>query len=292
MIATKKKIIICVLIFACTAFILSKTNCFFAKHSCKHFQQFEHYRELQNVFDGCDKQTLITFDVDDTLITAKDVMANFEIPFWFKIRMAFKYPTLLSHARQDWFASIIVQQAEFFVFDPDVVIYIQQLRRRGCPVLALTSMDSGEYGVVKSMPEWRANMLYSFGIDLNVQFQDTLFKNLFEYRGDYPCLYKGILCANQQPKGLVLGAFLDYSHLKPARIISFDDDACALDSIARECQKRSIAFTGYQCLGAKKFAGEWNNRRALLQLDYVMQHAKWLSDKEADTMFARKIAVS
>ena len=87
----------------------------------------------------------------------------------------------------------------------------------------------------------------------------------------------------------IIGAFLDYSHLKPARIISFDDDVCALDSIARECAKRSIAFTGYQCLGAKKFAGEWNTRRALLQLDYVMQHAKWLSDKEADVLLAGEV---
>ena len=270
-------------------FIVPKEAWFFENHSCEQFQKIEHYREVQKVFDSCDKQTLITFDVDDTLITARDSMANIEVPMWFKICVAFRYPSLVfSRSTFEWFVSIIFQQTEHFVFDPDIVRYIQQLREQGCTVVALTSMDSGAFGVIKNMPKWRADMLHSFGIDLRGQFQDATFITLPKYHEGYPCLYKGILCANQEPKGQVLGAFLDYYQLKPARIISFDDSARALCSITRECAKRGISFAGYQCLGAKKLPGQWSNRRAFLQLDYVMKHAQWLSDKQADAIFETK----
>ena len=270
-------------------FIVPKEAWFFENHSCGQFQQIEHYYEVQKVFNSCDKQTLVTFDVDDTLITARDGLADIEVPMWFKICAALKYPSLVfSRNKFEWFVSIIFQQTGHFVFDQDIVQYIQQLRKQGSSVVALTSMDSGAFGVVKNMPEWRADMLHRFGIDLRGQFQDAVFTTLPKYHGSYPILYKGILCANQEPKGQVLGAFLDYYHLRPTRIISFDDSPRALCSIARECKDRGISFTGYQCLGAKKLSGEFNSRRAFLQIDYVMKHAQWLSDKQADAIFETK----
>lgn len=277
------------LILASIALVLFRGSRFLEIRSCQQFQTIECYRELQNVFDACDQQTLVTFDVDDTLITSNDMMVNFKIPTWFKICAVLKYPSLIFNKnRYIMPASILLQQADRFVFDPNIVDYIQQLRRHGCNVVALTSMESGSLGVIKNMPEWRANMLQRFGINLRGQFPDTSFTKLSQYRGDYPCLYKGILCTNQEPKGKVLGAFLDYSRLNPLRIISFDDSACALASIASECARRGINFSGYQCIGAKKLVSAWNTLRAFLQLDCLMQHSRWLSDKEADALLTKE----
>lgn len=287
----KKKLTFYALVFTSVTFVLSNGDWFFQKRPCHQFQQIERYREVQEIFDICDKQTLITFDIDDTLITSVDAMAARDglYPIWFTLGIAFKYPLLIvSQEKRDWVVSIMNQQAEHFVFDSDIARYIQQLRGRGCNVIALTWMKSGSMGLIKNMPEWRAHLLRSFGIDLQGQFQDTVFTKLPKYRDNYSCLYKGILCTNRLPKGDVLGAFLDYCHLKPARIISFDDSVHFLDSIAHECARRKITFTGYQVLGAKKLAGAWNSRRAFLQFDYVMKHAQWLSDKQADVLLAEK----
>lgn len=264
------------------------TLIWFFKPTHAPFKQIDSYSEIQHVFDSCDKNTLITFDVDDTLITSPDILArSFEYSAWFKICMAFKYPALIfNQETYDWFASIVLQEAQRFVFDPDIVQIIKKLQEQGCNIVALTSMESGSLGVIKNMPEWRANMLKSFGIDLRGAFRDTSFTTLPKYRGNYPCLFKGILCANQVAKGKVLGAFLDHFHLKPSQIISFDDEKSALDSIASECAKRNIPYFGYQCTGVKKLPGVWNTKRALLQLDSVVQHARWLSDVEADTTLA------
>ena len=268
------------------AYILFQST-WFRKISSEKFQTFDSYIQLQKIFDECDQNCLVTFDVDDTLITAPDVLANFKYPFWFKIRVGLRYPEFIfSRERCEWASSIIFDQARRIVFDPDIVSIIQQLRQRGCTILALTSMESGSLGVINSMPVWRAQMLKDFGIDLDGQFPDVSFTTLSSSRGGYPILYKGILGANQQPKGNVLGACIDYYKLKPAHILSFDDNAHALESIASACQKRHIPFVGYQCLGVEKISGGWKTARALVQVDSIMNNARWLTDDQADELLA------
>ena len=255
------------------------------------FQSIDKYSEAQAIFDACNEKTLVTFDVDDTLITATDVMANFDFPLLFKIRAVFRYPELLfDKSKFEYIQSLIFQQAERFVFDPDIVNIIQQTQHQGAKVVALTSMESGELGCIKNMPEWRVNMLSNFGINFNKEFQDVFFTSLPSYRNQYPCFYKGILCANQLKKGVVLGAFLDYYDLKPGRIISFDDQISALSSIASACTQRKINFIGYQVFGAKKFYKPWNTNRALVQLEALVNRSEWLSDKDADYNMKEKFA--
>ena len=62
-------------------------------------------------------------------------------------------------------------------------------------------MESGSYGVINSMFQWRFSMLKTLGINFSEKFSDYVFCQLPEYRGTYPILYKGIICTNQQPKG-------------------------------------------------------------------------------------------
>lgn len=287
---SKTKYIFFALISAISTNAPLKSGWFFGKSAYRPFRQIETYSEVQKIFDACDKNTLITFDVDDTLITAVDVMANFDFPLWFGIRAIFKYPGLvLSKSSIEPALSILFQQAERFVFDPDIIQIIQQIRKQGSTTVGLTGMWSGPYGVIESMPAWRTTMLSQLDISFDGQLTDTFLTTLPKYRDQHPCLYKGILFANRTDKGKVLGAFLDHFHLTPAQIISFDDQETDLDSIASLCIERNITFAGYQVLGGKKLCREWNNDRALLQLDYLMRDSLWLNDKEADAILAGEV---
>lgn len=254
--------------------------------------QIDRYSEVQAVIDTCKQNTLVTFDVDDTLHTAEDVIARTpEVPLWFKIRLALKHlPSLIqTKSREkfiDDFLGTFLQQVPRFVFDPDVVRLIKQLQQQKCTAVALTAIGSGSAGTIQNIPEWRAAMLKSFDIDFSGSYADTSFTQFPMSHDGYPRLYKGMLCTNYLPKGLVLGAFLDRYHLHPERIISFDDQRSALNSIAKECKKRGIHFFGYQILGAKKLPGTWNTERSLLQFDTAIEHGRWLSDKEADAILA------
>jgi hypothetical protein len=258
--------------------------------SSGHIKPINTYREILRVFNSCNEDTLVTFDVDNTLITANDVLARTaEVPLWFKIRFVAQHLDILwnSEAKEkiiDTFLGTVFQQAPRFVFDPDIVQLIKQIQQQKSTVVGLTTMGSGSAGAIKNLPEWRANMLKDFGINFSNTFNDVFFTSFPIDHNNCPCLYKGILCANYASKGSVLGAFLDYYHVKPKQIISFDDQQSALASIADECNKRGIAFYGYQILETNKLPGEWNTERALFQFDYALQHNHWLSDKEADTL--------
>lgn len=268
-----------------------QSSWFSNKFSHVPFTQIETYSEIKDIFDACDENTLITFDVDSTLIMSHDVMANFEFPsVWFAIRALLKYPKLIWNKKSiEPILSVVFEQAERFVFDPDIVRIIQQIQKQGCKTVALTMMWNGTYGNIKNMPEWRASMLEKFNINFDGQFSDTEFKSLPKNRGLYPCLHRGILCTNHTDKGKVLGAFLDHNNLKPTHIISFDDQKKQLNSVASECTKRKIAFSGYQMVGWKKYCNEWNTNRALLQLDFLMNDKIWLTDSEADAILSGEI---
>jgi hypothetical protein len=286
-IRSKTKLILVTVVLISSVLILTKL--WFREPSYGPFKQIDTYHEIQPVFDACDKNTLVTFDVDDTLITSPDAIANFYCPLWAVIRAYLKYPgLLLNRATFELMFSRILLQPKRFVFDPDIVRIIQQLQRQGCVVVGLTALETGTYGVIKHTQEWRANMLSNFGINFSRQFQDISLTMLPPKRGQYPCLYRGILCTNLSRKGKVLGTFLDYYHLKPAHIISFDDKTAELNSIAHACAQRHIPFSGYHMLGAKKLCSAWDTNRALLQLDFLMQQARWVSDKEADEILAGK----
>lgn len=272
---------------------IASLNCFwpFSKSSFGPFPKIETYNEIQEVFDSCDKNTIITFDVDNTLIMAHDVMANFEFPStWFAIRALLKYPKLIWNRKLiDPILGAVFEQTERFVFDPDIVNIIKQLQKQGCKTIALTMMWNGPCGNIKNMPEWRASMLTNFGINFDGQFPDATLTALPKDRGQYPCMHKGILCTNQADKGEVFGAFLDHNNLKPAHVISFDDQKKQLKSVAKECAKRKIDFVGYQMVGWKKHCGQWNTDRALLQLDFLMHDRLWLTDEEADAMLSGEV---
>jgi hypothetical protein len=297
MFAVRRKIkhILATLALIGALFILVKKalpSCGFSLNepSSGHIQPINTYSEIPSIFNSCNEHTLVTFDVDNTLITANDVLARTaEVPLWFKIRFIANHLTILwsREAKEkmiDNFLGTLFQQAPRFVFDPDIVQFIKQIQQQKSTILGLTTMGSGSAGIIKNLPEWRANMLKDFGINFSSTFNDVFFTTFPKSHNNYPCLYKGILCANYASKGAVLGAFLDYYHVKPERIISFDDQQSALVSIADECNKRGISFSGYQVMETEKLPGEWNTDRALLQFDYALNYARWLNDKEADAL--------
>ncbi len=255
------------------------TGCAGNEHVVSAIATIDSFEQALPVLAECDADTLVTFDVDDTLITSRDALArNCYFPLGFVLKAVWRYPELLKPKRFEWAASVMYEQAERSVFDSSLLPFMEQLKKRGCKIIGLTSMESGSYGVIPSMPEWRASMLKGFGIVFDAGYANTKFSHFPQRRGDYPMLYKGILCANQQNKAAVLGAFLDHFHVKPKYIISFDDDPTALEGIAKECAKRGIIFRGYHYCGAQKVAKPWDTEKALTQLEYLMEQGRWLND--------------
>jgi uncharacterized protein DUF2608 len=215
--------------------------------------------------------TLVLFDIDETIITMPDRL-DFTLPF--RLQLLYRFPQFIYTSEWEWVYSQLWQQAEFTLVEPVVVQLINELKSRGCIVLGLTSMESGAYGAIAHMPEWRFNTLADFGIEFSQQFGNYTFTNLASYRSNYPVLYKGILCANQQPKGDVLRAFLDQNGLKPDKIVFFEDSMTNLQSVGAMCDALDIPVEMYHYTGAEKYQKQSNPDRVLEQIKKIFIRSK------------------
>lgn len=270
------KIIVILLVFAAAALLWV-----FAVRNNTHVKYpvtiISSYQEVLPLIEMVNNNTLVLFDVDDTILTSPDVLARTtDFSWWFKALLLMKFPQLLKAENFEAAYSIVWQQAPRILTEPLVVELINTLKNKGATVLALTSMESGAYGVIENMPLWRYTMLKNMGIEFSNMYANTYFETLPRYRSTYPVLYNGILCANQQNKGKVLAAFLEYSKFKPSSIVSFDDDVHALQSIGKVCEQHAIPCTliNYRA----HLPGAWNTKRALQQFDYVIKEHRWVSD--------------
>ncbi|MGE0206419.1 MAG: DUF2608 domain-containing protein [Candidatus Babeliales bacterium] len=226
-------------------------------------------------FDTFTKNDLVIFDVDETLIQPKDAFVlNEQTPQAdaFRKKLLQKYPTVTI---KEWenIGSLLLLQAERPLLEPSVITKIDTLQKRGIPVIACTGMNTGTLGLVPSMEAWRYNHLKSLGFEGSFNKTELTFKT-FKRK---PVFYHGILAADTEPKGPVVGAFLDAMQLHPKKIIMFDDTLEFLESMQAECKKRGIAFQGYEYKGAHE--KPWDEKLFEQQADYLIKHKTWRSDE-------------
>ena len=88
-------------------------------------------------------------------------------------------------------------------------------------------------------------------------------------------------------KGPVIFAFLDYIKYVPKKIIFFDDSIEYLESTLKECKKRNIPFQRYLYKHAS--TKPWDEELISFQSEYLLQHKKWLSDKDARILMLKQM---
>ncbi len=252
-----------------------------------------------------DQNSLVLFDVDDTLTYAPDSFANVrksDLSWWFWIQLLIKFPHLYKKAAQEDLASHVFLQAPRVLIEDGISELINSLRQRHITVLGLTNMLTGKLGIIPHAEEWRYSVLKELGVTFNTTYPDTTFKTVREYthipkshsqpdpnvrcmpqsRGNYPTLHKGLLCTNQTDKGTVLGAFLDYAKIKPSMIVFFDDMGPVLQEVGDVCAARGIPCKLFLYRRVELLSQTFCATRTFRQLDHLIRTGVWLGDAEAD----------
>ena len=249
-------------------------------------QRIDSYTQAADAFACADSNTLILFDVDDTLIEPASILFRPKIiehetnQSWLKELSQRIYE--ISNKPESYFGSIWRVKEVPLLIEPTIVPTIQALQDRGVKVMALTALNTGSDHTIPFLPEWRYSKLKELGIDFNkVGFPDIVFKELPEEDGHYPLLYHGILCTNSVSKGELVAAFLDHVHWKPSNVIFFDDSLKQVESVEQAMKACSIPFQGFHYLGAQHLPGELDKEQAEFQLKYLIEHEDWLSDEQA-----------
>lgn len=266
----KKKLILlaATFIFGMTSFIFySSTKCHDQITEINSFQEVN--------FNAITSDTLVVFDVDETLIKQVDNYVLNEHNSEVK-KFTQRIFTRFSEEQQDLFYGIMLSEAARPLIEPYIVDTVNKLKQRNILVIACTAMNTGKLATFDRLEVWRYNHLKSLGFEGSFEDQDIAFP-IFKTN---PVFYRGILATDRETKGNVIGAFLDHMHLHPKKIIMFDDNDDYLKTVLNECCKRGIAFVGYNYLGGD-YTVPWDEELGLFQANYLIEHHHWISDTQA-----------
>jgi hypothetical protein len=243
--------------------------------------------ELQPVFDNLSPQTLVVLDVDWTLITPSDrILQPYTIP---SIEQLMKQA--VEKTQRVWNKQInskLYQQRKAQLLDKNILNCLKKIRGSQSKAVALTALQTGAYGSIASLEDWRCQELQSLGVDFRSLCplkNHHKFHSLAHY-DQIPVLQQGILFSAYTPKGEVLASFLDYVESKkgwrPHKVIFIDDNASFIASVATSMRQRGIPFQGYHILHSPQILSKQEISIALKQLTYFLQKGKWLSDSKVE----------
>jgi hypothetical protein len=251
----------------------------------KTIKSIDSFHEVEGLFEQLDENALCVFDVDDTLLSNID--ESFQAMHalsWkmslLKAMLTITHPrALLSKQRMRYLKSIIYQSRRFDYIEPDIVETIKQLQNRGVRCIALTAVETGEFGKIPLLEQWRYNHLQEMGFHLSFDEDKPRFEiNDDCFKGDLPLFYRGILCTENYSKGSVLKAYLKKINVKPSRVIFFDDHAKHVASVKWSMNDAGIACDSFVYRGAlKKNLPDFDFWLLWRRLTHLIEHEEWLA---------------
>lgn len=262
--------------------------CLFANQKAVGHSFVEHnttvirsFREIQAELDLADENTLVVFDVDEVLMTYRDMVlrpcgAHFRPLSW----------SDLNPSEICYLTSLMLKEGRVSLVDPCIPHLIDRLEDRGVKTIALTAARTGKFGVIENAEEWRLDVLKQLGITFHKSFplhEIIHFKNQGRDDCNYPIFKKGVLFLGDAKisKGSLLLQFLAKVDWRPDKIIFIDNEQRHLDSVRTIARGANISFQGYQYLGVEELSGIFEEQVAKIQFAYLRKTHRWLSDSEA-----------
>lgn len=266
-------------------------------------QEIDSLEQAQDEFSKANNTTLIVFDMDDTLLSPTEKM------FYLGYKDINDFDpsdrNLVTELRRDIkklcathdpkayykkLNSSIWIKNHYRPMEATTVSTVKQLQAQGAKVIALTSSNTGRYGIIENMQQYRFGNLHEVGLDFSSSFAiaEISFQQLANQDENPPVFYRGVLCSDGSTKGKTLAAFLDAVGFKPTKILFFDDLYHNCKSVVDEMKQRGLDIQCYHYRAAYKEKIKLNQAAAMFQFDYWVKHEEFLSEEEALTMLARQ----
>jgi Protein of unknown function (DUF2608) len=238
---------------------------------------------IEELLEDSDKDTLVLFDVDQTLITPNDSILK---PRWEKHLdqlLGGKKYFIDNFGKTRYIFREILISAPHSVIDQKSLSLVQKLQKKEIPTIAFTAAPGGKIGKITSFIDWRVDELKKFGFDFSLAFPDTKTLKLSKDNNkEFPPIYKsGVLITSLHDKGFVLTNFLKEINWTPKKIIFIDDKMHNIKSVIQALEDK-IQVYGVHYTKADDFPCDLDKQIAKNQVDYFIENGVWISDFQVD----------
>lgn len=249
---------------------------------------------LEGEFAHLDAHSLVLFDVDHTLIQPKDAILRKPAE-----ALAQKYIQAIlgnpvfappNKYAEGYLLSKALLQMQFELVDAKTPSLIKKLHQKGIKTIALTAANTGPFGVISSMENWRIQQLRKLGIDFSSAFPRFPLLTFEQYKKNHslPLFKDGVLFSINTTKGAILTEFLKKIDWVPRRVVFIDDRLEYIQSVDLALQKMGIQFLGLHYIAAESQAIPVDAKLGEFQFRHLAEHGEWLSDVEAKSLKLRE----
>ncbi|ABV84679.1 DUF2608 domain-containing protein [Rickettsia massiliae] len=214
-------------------------------------KDFETADSAEKVYDliikNAPTRASIFIDVDDMLITPKS--KTFKKPPYNQIIDRIKE----NKSSYDHYEEIISNwrlQRKVILIDEEWVEVINKLKEK-FPVYGLTQMNTGAFGNIPSMQDWRYKELKELGIEFSDNEKLVIYNS---GQKDEAIFYKGIFITGNHSKSGTLSKFSE--ELNASFIVFVDDRAKHIEDVGDYCKKNKIGLLDILFDGLKNLTGE------------------------------------
>ncbi|MBI2711830.1 MAG: DUF2608 domain-containing protein [Bdellovibrio sp.] len=204
-------------------------------------QEIKSFSEIQPFVD---KDTLLVFDVDNTLLTPTTSIGSDQ---WFYCLYDVARVKPLQDKKMDSklmkFWNRVQSKIKVRAVEPSVPGWISQQQQKGIPTLGLTARTSDILSVTR-------RQLASIGIKLE---NNTIYKGLLKiskkvlHSNDEAVFSHGVLSVGESnSKGLVFSEFLRKLKFVPKKVVYVDDREKHVKSMEVELKKAGIPYYGFR----------------------------------------------
>lgn len=239
----------------------------------------------QQILSG-DKKSLTLLDIDDTIITPKAGMFRINSGY---CKLIEDLKDDLENNPQNKEKIVAWRMArKLMLVNNNWPELIRQLKLDNRKIYALTQMNTGPYGNITNMEEWRYNELKS----MNVHFvKDFMGSENLEVLPAYKAMknneffspasfYKGFFMTGSNSKGSVVRFMLE--HFLPSKIFFVDDREDHVENVGKVAQEFGIPYYGVFYRGVDLLETRASREVMELQKKILLEESRWVEDNEAE----------
>lgn len=236
--------------------------------------------EAQSVLNSANKSTLVLFDVDDTLITPRSTSFRFQgngiLNPIDKLKVKKNHIQNFEELLGEWRL-----QRQVMLVEEHWPKVLERLKMQEAHVFGFTKMDTGKFGPILSMEDWRLSELRQYDLTFTKEVLGESFVRFWHEGSFYACFKEGIIFTSILNKRQALQYFLEHSPLQIDKIIFMDDRLEFVQEVESFVQSLSLKFHGFYYRGIESLEGKANPEIIELQTQKLLEQHQWLEDEEA-----------